>query len=152
MRLSFITLFVSCFSLSVSVATNPQFLSRHDRKHPHPPSIISSRQYNFPRSLLDLCINLDVNLLADVGPLLNLESNAGLLDLLSKVHLCLCLKVGYMRLFHFIHSSLDRILTSTSPPTARFNPSFISWGPLSLAAAYAPLYVRLCSLYRTSST
>jgi hypothetical protein len=99
MRLSFITLFVSFLSLSLSVATNPQFLSRHDSKRSPVPSVIPSRQYHVPRSLLDLCINIRVNLFAGVGPVLDLESILGPLDLLSKVHLCLCLKVGYMRLF-----------------------------------------------------
>jgi hypothetical protein len=99
MRLSFITLFVSFLSFTVSVATIPQFLSRHDRKRSPAPPALSSRQHHVPRSLLDLCINIRLNLFAGVGQLLDLESILGPLDLLSKVHLCLCLKVEYMRLF-----------------------------------------------------
>lgn len=122
MRLSFITLFVSLFSLAVSVTTNPQLLARRDRNRSPVPSVISSRQYHVPRSLLDLCINANVNLFADVAPLPHLESILGPLDLLSKVHLCLCLKVEYMRFF-LLHMLISvRTLTFTSPPTARFNP------------------------------
>lgn len=96
MRLSFITLFVSFLSLTVSVATNPYPLARRDRKHSPASSVVFSRQYHVPRSLLDLCINTNVNLFADVEPLLEL---LGRLGLLSNVHLCLCLKVEYMRFF-----------------------------------------------------
>ena len=99
MRLSFITLFVSFLSLTASVATNPLHLARRDRKRSAVSSVVFSRQYHVPRSILDLCINTNVNLLADVQSLSDLGSILGPLDLLSKVHLCLCLKVEYMRFF-----------------------------------------------------
>ena len=100
MRPLFITLFLAFLSLT---AGDPQLLSRHDRKRFPIPSVFSSRQFHVPRSLLDLCINLNLNLFADVSQLLDLESILGPLDLLAEVHLCLCLKVGYMRLF-FTHT------------------------------------------------
>jgi hypothetical protein len=96
MRLSFITLFVSFLSLSLSFATNPQLLSHHDRKRSPVSSVISSRQYRLPRALVDVCINTQVDLFAGIGPL----------DLLSEVHLCLCLKVGIYAPFPCTNSSL----------------------------------------------
>ena len=96
MRLSFITLFLSCLSLTLSVYSKPHFLSRRDPNRPLP-DVLSSRQYRFPRDILDVCINTDVDLLANAGQLLSLESILGALGISTKIHLCLCLKVDYMR-------------------------------------------------------
>jgi CPL1-like protein len=74
------------FSSQVS-AVNPQFLAR--REHPSSSLILSSRQHRVPCSILDLCINVNVDLLANAsqhGPA------SDPLDLGSNIHLCLCLK------------------------------------------------------------
>lgn len=98
MRLSFITLFLAC--LSLTALAKPQFLSRRDQKRTPIPNVLKSRQHLAPHDLLDICINTDVNLLADAAQLLGLESILGPLDLFTSIHLCLCLKVRYMRFHH----------------------------------------------------
>lgn len=95
MRLSLTTLiaftlsFFPLFSSRVVSAIHPQVLSR--REKPSSSLILSSRQHRAPRSIIDLCINVNVDLLANLsqhGPA------SGPLDLGSNIHLCLCLKVS----------------------------------------------------------
>ena len=88
------TLAVFPFSSQVS-AIHPQVLSR--RENPSSSLILSSRQHRAPRSILDLCINANVDLLANASQL-GLSPILGPLDLGSKIHLCLCLKVSIDRL------------------------------------------------------
>ena len=70
MRLSLTTLFAFTlsffpfFSSQVS-AIHPQVLSR--RENPSPSLILSSRQHRVLRSILDLCINVNVDLLANAS-------------------------------------------------------------------------------------
>ena len=101
MRLSLTTLFtfmLSVFPFSSQVsAIHPQVLSR--REHPSSSLILSSRQHRVPRSILDLCINVNVNLLANASQL-GLAPTLGPLDLGSNIHLCLCLKVSIDRFPH----------------------------------------------------
>jgi hypothetical protein len=96
MRLS-LTTFLA-FTLAVfpfSSAIHPQVLSR--REHPSSSLILSSRQHRAPRSILDLCINANVDLLVNASQL-GLAPILGPLDLGSNIHLCLCLKVSIDRL------------------------------------------------------
>jgi hypothetical protein len=94
MRLSLATLFAFTLSFppffsSQVFAIHPQVLSR--REHPSSSLILSSRQHRVPRSILDLCINVNVDLFANAsqhGPA------SDPLELGSKIHLCLCLKVS----------------------------------------------------------
>jgi hypothetical protein len=78
------------FSSQVS-AIHPQVLSR--REYPSSSLILSSRQHRVPRNILDLCINVNVDLLANASQL-GLAPVLGPLDLGSNIHLCLCLKVS----------------------------------------------------------
>ncbi|PPQ89832.1 hypothetical protein CVT25_007533 [Psilocybe cyanescens] len=52
-------------------------------------SIIASRQYRFPRDLLDVCINVNANLLVDASQLLGLSSLLGALNLVQDLDLYL---------------------------------------------------------------
>ena len=86
--LTFTLLVLPFFSSQVS-AIHPQVLSR--REHPPSSLILSSRQHRVHRSILDLCINVNVNLLANAS---HHEPASGPPDLGSNIHLCLCLKVS----------------------------------------------------------
>jgi hypothetical protein len=93
MRLFLTTLFVSTLALSPLL---PQASAIHPSRREHPSSslTVSSRQYRVPRSILDLCINANVDLLADASQLLGLVPILGSVNLGSKIQLCLCLKVS----------------------------------------------------------
>ena len=96
MRLSLTTLLAATlvvFPFQV-FAIHPQVLSR--RKQASSSLILSSRQHRVPRSVLDLCININVDLLIN-APQLRLAPILGPLDLNSNIHLCLCLKVSIYR-------------------------------------------------------
>ena len=98
MLLSLVTLLVSTLAvspLSQVFAIHPQVLSRLE--HPSSSLIISSRQHHVPRSILDLCINANVDLRTDASQLLGLVPILSPLDLGSNVQLCLCLKVSIDR-------------------------------------------------------
>lgn len=111
MRLSFITLILSCLSLTLSVFSKPQFLSRRDRNRSLS-DVLSWRQYRFPRDIIDICINTDVDLLANAGQLLSLEPILGALGISTEIHLCLCLKVDYM---HYISAYTEFSITGSRP-------------------------------------
>ena len=109
MRLSLTTLLA--FTLSVFpffssqvFAIHPQVLSRRER--PSSSLILSSRQHRVSRSILDLCINVNVNLLANASQL-GLAPISGPLDLGSNIHLCLCLKVSIDRFPHYYQAFLS---------------------------------------------
>lgn len=105
MRLS-LTTFLA-FTLAIfpffSSAIHPHVLSRRER--PSSSLVFPSRQHRVPRSILDLCINVNVDLLADATQLLGLDPIIGPLGLGSNIRLCLCLKVG-----------VDRFLRKISGP------------------------------------
>ncbi|KAF8955041.1 hypothetical protein BDZ97DRAFT_1765558 [Flammula alnicola] len=101
MRRPFYTLFLSAISLfslfPVLVSSiHPHALTRRDYKRSPPPSnVLTSRQHRVARDLLDVCINVNVDLLADASQLLGLGGLLGPLDLGSKIQLCLCLKASF---------------------------------------------------------
>lgn len=102
-RLMRLTLFLPTLALLSVVpllVSSHAFPHRRDRSHPS--SIIASRQYRFPRDLLDVCINVNANLLADASQLLGLSSLLGALNLGADIELCLCLKVSVL-LFNVVH-------------------------------------------------
>ncbi|KAF8816459.1 hypothetical protein BYT27DRAFT_6447209 [Phlegmacium glaucopus] len=84
------TLAVSPFFSSPVSAIHPHVLSRRERLSSS--LVVSSRQHSLPRSILDLCINVNVDLLADASQLLGLDPIVGPLGLGSNIQLCLCLK------------------------------------------------------------
>ncbi|PPQ69711.1 hypothetical protein CVT25_012974 [Psilocybe cyanescens] len=93
-----LTLFLPTLALSTLFpapvsSIHPHALT-HRRDHARSPasSIIASRQYRVPRDLLDVCINVNANLLADASQLLGLSSLLGALNLGADIKLCLCLK------------------------------------------------------------
>ncbi|KAF5309897.1 hypothetical protein D9619_010385 [Psilocybe cf. subviscida] len=95
MRLPFSTFFAfsaslfSLFPVYVS-AIHPHVLSRHGHRRSPASDVLTSRQHRVPRDILDVCINANVNLLADLS-----QALAGLLGSLGlggNVQLCLCLK------------------------------------------------------------
>ncbi|KIM43708.1 hypothetical protein M413DRAFT_387205 [Hebeloma cylindrosporum] len=97
MRLPFFTLFVSNLVLfflypTLVLAIHPYALARREHKPSPAPQVLTSRQHRVVRDLLDVCINLNVNLLADASQLLGLGSLLGPLDALANIQLCLCLK------------------------------------------------------------
>ncbi|KDR79188.1 hypothetical protein GALMADRAFT_137075 [Galerina marginata CBS 339.88] len=98
MRLPFFTLFLSnlaLFSLFPTLvsSTHPHALvRRRDYNRSSVPHVLTSRQHHIARDLLDVCINVNVDLLANASQLLGLESVLAPLDLGAKVELCLCLK------------------------------------------------------------
>ncbi|KAF8901214.1 hypothetical protein CPB84DRAFT_986568 [Gymnopilus junonius] len=98
MRLPFFTLFLfnlTLFSLFPTLASSLHpvaFSRRRDQSRSPVPSVITSRQYRIARDLLDVCINANVNLLADVSQVLGLGSVLDPLDLGTNIELCLCLK------------------------------------------------------------
>jgi len=96
MRLSFTTLFLSTLSLiSLVSAAKPHFVSRHDHKRSPVPNVLVARQHRVTRDLIDVCINVKVDLLADASQLLGLGPLLGPIDLGAKIQLCLCLDVRY---------------------------------------------------------
>ncbi|KAF9042938.1 hypothetical protein BJ165DRAFT_1603181 [Panaeolus papilionaceus] len=83
------TFFLSLSSSLVTAIHNSHF-ARRDLK---PRSdVLTSRQHRIRRDLLDICINVNINLLADASKLLGLGSLLGPLGLSSDIQLCLCLK------------------------------------------------------------
>lgn len=94
MRLSFVSFFLSFLSLSTFVlAATPTYLTRRARNRSPAPVALTSRQFHVARDLIDVCINVKSDLLADAAQLLGLGSILGPLDLGANVQLCLCLKV-----------------------------------------------------------
>ncbi|KAF8154580.1 hypothetical protein B0H34DRAFT_529480 [Crassisporium funariophilum] len=91
MRFDFITFFASALLLSSSLVSAIH-LSRREHKISPAAHVLASRQHHVARTLIDVCINLNVDLLAEASKLLGLETILGPLDLGSKIHLCLCLK------------------------------------------------------------
>ena len=106
--LAFTLAVLPSFSSQVS-AIHPQVLSR--REHPSSSLILSSRQHRVPRSILDLCINVNVDLLANASQL-ELGPILGPLDLGSNIHICLCLKVSIDR---FPRKYQAHLKSSTGP-------------------------------------
>jgi len=132
MRLSLTTLLTFTlpvfpfFSSQVS-AIHPQVLSR--REHPSSSLILSSRQHRVHRSILDLCINVNVNLLPNAS---HHSPASGPLNLGSSIQLCLCLKdlnifldtnVGIQALIGILGkdtvSALVTALINTSPDASK---------------------------------
>ena len=136
MRLPFFTFLLgnltvlSLFPTLVS-SLHPVALSRRrDQSRPPPPAALTSRQYRVARDLLDVCINANVNLLADVSQVLGLGSVLGPLDLGTDIQLCLCLKVRFSHHEGFVLLTIcavfTRILTSTWTPMMIYKLSLVS--------------------------
>ncbi|PPR00694.1 hypothetical protein CVT24_000982 [Panaeolus cyanescens] len=89
MRIALLFTFFLCLWPSFVTATH-HFARRDHKAHSHPS--LTSRQHRIRRDLLDVCINVNVNLLADASKLLGLGSVLGPLGLGSDIQLCLCLK------------------------------------------------------------
>ncbi|KAF9475746.1 hypothetical protein BDN70DRAFT_935626 [Pholiota conissans] len=91
MRLPLYTLFLSFSTLfSLVHSIHPYALSRHDHRQSPPPNALTSRQHRVARDLLDICINANVDLAADLSHLLGSvldPTNAA-----ANIQLCLCLK------------------------------------------------------------
>ena len=109
MRLPFFTLFVSNLVLfflypTLVLAIHPYALARREHKPSPAPQVLTSRQHHVVRDLLDVCINLNVDLLADASQLLGLGSLLGPLAAGSDIQLCLCLKVGFFESCRSIYS------------------------------------------------
>jgi hypothetical protein len=98
MRLPFSTLFAfsaslfSLFPVFVS-AIHPHVLSRRGHQRSPASDVLTSRQHRVPRDLLDVCINANVNLLANLSQALG--GLLGALGLGGNIQLCLCLDVSY---------------------------------------------------------
>ncbi|KAF9531306.1 hypothetical protein CPB83DRAFT_874627 [Crepidotus variabilis] len=94
MRLSFISLVISSFSIFPLVlgTDQPKFLARHGRNRSSVPNAVTSRQHRMPRDLIDICINVKLDVIAEYTDLLGLGDllGSGILD--AKSRLCLCLK------------------------------------------------------------
>ena len=107
MRLPFFTLFVSNLVLfflypTLVLAIHPYALAR--REHSPAPQVLTSRPHHVVRDLLDVCINRNVDLLADASQLFGLGSLLGPLAAGSDIQLCLCLKVGFFKSCRSIYS------------------------------------------------
>jgi len=84
---------LSCFPAPAS-SIHPHTLARQRESSRSPvPQVLSSRQYRIARDLLDVCIDVNVDLLANATQLLGLQSLLGPLNLDGNIQLCLCLKV-----------------------------------------------------------
>ncbi|KAF9562041.1 hypothetical protein CPC08DRAFT_393973 [Agrocybe pediades] len=98
MRLSTLTLFLSTFAIFSSLVTQVSSVQAHvfSRQRGHnrlpAPQALSSRQHRIARDLIDVCINVNVDLLANATQLLGLQSLLGPLNLGGDIYLCLCLK------------------------------------------------------------
>ncbi|EDR10188.1 uncharacterized protein LACBIDRAFT_318325 [Laccaria bicolor S238N-H82] len=90
--LVFATIAIHLLSSFSVLAVQPHPPSRREpkRKSPSLDTPITLRQHREPRALLDLCINAEVDLLADIGDLLG--DLLGPLDINTNVKLCVCLK------------------------------------------------------------
>lgn len=92
MRIALLFTFFLSLSSSLVTAIHNSHFARRDLK---PRSdVLTSRQHRIRRDLLDICINVNINLLADASKLLGLGSLLGPLGLSSDIQLCLCLKVN----------------------------------------------------------
>ena len=131
MRFSFTTLFLSTLSLiSLVSAAKPHFVSRHDHKRSPVPNVLVARQHRVTRDLIDVCINVKVDLLADASQLLGLGPLLGPIDLGAKIQLCLCLDVRYffaesVHILTFFFFFLARTSTFISKPTTKSKASSI---------------------------
>ena len=134
-------------SLSV-LAVQPQPPSRREskRKSPSLDTPITLRQHREPRALLDLCINVEVDLLDDIGDLLG--SLLGPLDINTNLKLCLCLKVSRTIFSHLRRSpSFCRILISFLRPMLMLPPLSTFLVKIRSRPSSPLWYVHVCVLF-----
>lgn len=146
--LIFATIAIHLLSSFSVLAVQPQPPSRRQPKRKSPPLDTPStlRQHREPRALLDLCINVEVDLLADVGDLLGLL--LGPLDINTNLKLCLCLKVSRTVSFHLTCSlSFSRILISFLTPMSILPPLSTSLVKIRSRPSLPLWYVHVCVLF-----